>query len=280
MEWLIDTVNESPVIFIALTATLALLVAYWGVSSFRNMVGRQLTRLALFLALPRNWYMVFNDIDIPLSLEENVRFAHVVLSPFGLFAIETEDCCGTVSGRADDSQWHYRHYGYTRTADNPLRLHRRHADILTRLLELEKLQVFPVAVFTATPKFKESMPDQVTGPLSCISYIRRFRNEIFTQEEINRLADNLGTNRLALNWRAGRAHQLYVQSIHDQQVSSEWSANFAEGTSTGEYSPSVISCPECGSAMVLRLINHDKKRSYQCWCCTNYPKCRMTVNID
>ena len=85
--------------------------------------------------LPRDKYKIINDVFISVNGSMH-QIDHVVLSPFGVFSIETKQYNGFITGNKYDKHW-VRHVGkkkyyYT----NPIRQNYGHVKALSELKSL------------------------------------------------------------------------------------------------------------------------------------------------
>ncbi|NCC30049.1 MAG: NERD domain-containing protein, partial [Gammaproteobacteria bacterium] len=88
---------------------LALLGALLKSSRVKGSVGEHLVRWALRLRLDRATYRAVHDLTLPTP-DGTTQIDHVVVSPYGIFAIETKNMKGWIFGGARQAQWTQKIY--------------------------------------------------------------------------------------------------------------------------------------------------------------------------
>ena len=63
-----------------------------------------MTRIAIFLSLDKKIYHRFHDVIIN-SPDGTTQLDHVIISPYGIFVIETKNMSGWIFGSEKDSNW-------------------------------------------------------------------------------------------------------------------------------------------------------------------------------
>lgn len=144
-------------------------------------------------ALPNDHY-IFNDLFIRAS-RKTAQIDHVVVTPKGLFAIETKNWRGHIEGDAEDERW-------TQTKAeaeapikvfNPIKQTKRHVTVLRQALEkagIDWPDIFSMVVFLSPrTTFKVVAADvPVCRPDDAITYINEHKNErIYSEAEIDAL---------------------------------------------------------------------------------------------
>ena len=71
----------------------------------RGAFGETLLAGVLRRRLDASIYHVLNDIYLPLDDGSTTQIDHVVVSPFGVFVIETKTYKGWIFGNSRDAQW-------------------------------------------------------------------------------------------------------------------------------------------------------------------------------
>lgn len=103
--------------------------------------------VAFQLGRLRDEYHVFNDV----TLEDGGRSTqidHVVISPYGIFVIETKNYQGKIYGGDRSDQWSQYIWGHKYTLHNPVRQNYGHIMALMRLFGLPKEDFISIVVFT------------------------------------------------------------------------------------------------------------------------------------
>lgn len=159
-------------------------------------VARQLRRL------PRQ-YMVINDLMFRNSKNHTTQIDHVVVSPYGIFVIETKNITGHIYGSAWSQQWkRYKKAWYSGVEynselefSNPLLQNRAHIVALNAVLaQFRPPQPISVIAFSPNAELKVYADD------ACIVYwsqlrkfIRRFRTPVMSTDQAEAIYNFLRT---------------------------------------------------------------------------------------
>lgn len=142
-------------------------------------------------ALPASHYTVFRDVALrydTASGPQTVQVDHVVVSPYGIFVIETIPCSGWIFGRERDSVWTRIHYRIRRNFQNPLIQSRARTRALQELLALDALAFHSLVVFAGSAELRTPMPPEVTRLGGMLPYIQVRTGELLGFEEAARAA--------------------------------------------------------------------------------------------
>ena len=88
-------------------------------------IGEKTTAFGMWLSLDSNIYRRFHNIIIPTN-NGTTQIDHIIVSPFGLFVIETKNYKGWIFGSEKQSKWTQSLYGKKYTFQNPLRQNYKH----------------------------------------------------------------------------------------------------------------------------------------------------------
>lgn len=250
----------------------------------KGWFGEMLMRLGFKLFLPKDTYRVVNNVTIPDGQGGTTQIDHIVVSPHGVFVVETKHYRGWIFGGDHDRQWTQKIHGnHSQKFQNPLLQNYKHTECLRELLGLTKEQIKSVVVFTGECmlKTREKLPPHVTYPGSCVRHIKSHQDILFDAEAVAAVEAAIRENRLTLGWRTARQHKAYVQSLHPAQQEPETVEGgeaFAGAAvpAPPEQQPT-RRCPQCGTEMVLRTARRGANAGNQFWGCSNYPRCRQVL---
>lgn len=101
-----------------------------------------------------NKYYIYNDIIIG-GKEKGAQIDHLVLSPYGMFCIETKNMRGTITGREEDNNWQQKKIGqggkiYEKEFYNPCKQSKGHINAINNMLVHENfhdIKVYSVVAF-------------------------------------------------------------------------------------------------------------------------------------
>ena len=160
---------------IALVAIIAVFgaiatIAIGGVFGFGNSpeeigkCGEKAIAAALASRLDAATYHVMNDMLIPDGRGGTTQIDHVVISPYGIFVIETKTFSGWIFGDAKSAKWCSTYYGDRHYFQNPYRQNFKHICCLSRVMNLPRSVFIPAVVFPGdcTVKTRDKLPPSFT----------------------------------------------------------------------------------------------------------------------
>ncbi len=222
---------------------------------FKGWIGEKKTQFNLWLGLDSNLYQKFHDVIIPSS-HGTTQIDHILVSPFGIFVVETKNYKGWIYGSEDQSTWTQVIYKSKHKFQNPLRQTHRHKKVLSKYLGVGESFILPVISFVGDVELKTELPTNVlTSRVS--SYIKQFNEEVFSNDEVERITGLLSNVKSEYNISKSE----HIQSLEDR------------------YSSDTI-CPKCGSNLVLREVKQGSRRGSQFLGCSSFPRCRFTKQIQ
>ena len=207
----------------------------------------------MWLSLDTNVYRRFHDVIVPAK-NGTTQIDHILVSPYGLFIVETKNKKGWIFGSGDQANWTQSIYGAKYSFQNPLRQAFRQKKVLSEYLELHESIIHTVIFFVGDCEFKTSLPDNVIKS-RLGKYIEQFSAHIIKPEELNRIVGKLETH-IAESSFTTRDH---VRSLRER------------------YSSTTV-CPKCGSNLLERTAKNGPNAGRKFLGCKNYPRCRFTKN--
>ena len=219
----------------------------------RGWFGEKKTAFNMWLSLDSNVYKRFHDVIIP-SKNGTTQIDHLLVSPFGLFIVETKNKKGWIFGSEDQPKWTQTLYGKKYSFQNPLRQTFRQKKVLSEFLGLNESMIRSVIYFVGDSKFKTQLPANVINS-RLGRYIKKFANRIIPLEEINHIVGTL-----------------------DQHMSESTLTTRDHVRSLRERHSSTTVCPNCGSNLIERTAKKGLITRSKFLGCGNYPRCRFTRN--
>lgn len=202
-------------------------------------------------------YRVWNDV---LLCRDNYssQIDHVVLSPYGIFVIETKNYQGWIFGSVAQEHWTQNIWGKRYTFFNPIKQNRGHIVALNQILPyFSDKQYVSVVVFSDNARLKSIYPPQcnVINASSLAETIKSYKGVCLTPDQVQTIA--LKIDEFNVVDKAHReAHLSKVRNTvteHQQKVES--------GV-----------CPRCGGRLVERNGRYGSFLG-----CSNYPKCKYIL---
>lgn len=153
-------------------------------------------------------YRPFHDVALQ-AREGAVHIDHVLVSPFGVFVIESMDERGEIAGKAFDPDWTRTFRGETVKFPNPLRPNFNRKLALGNLVGIGEDKLFSVIAFTDEARFAHPMPDNVTRGKGLADYVASRNTPILTASDIEtvtaRIAETMSGRPAAPRPRTGQA---------------------------------------------------------------------------
>lgn len=224
------------------------------VSLFRGWIGEKKTTFYLWLSLNSEVYQRFHDVIISTG-NGTTQIDHLLVSPYGLFIIETKNMKGWIFGSKNQKRWTLSLYGNNYSFQNPIRQAYRQKKIVSEFLGLNESIVHTVIYFVGGSKFKTQLPDNVINSQPG-KYIKQFKDRVLPPEEIDRVVGKI-ENYVSGSLLTTKDH---IRSLHERHHSS-------------------TVCPKCGSNLVERTARKGPNAGTKFLGCENFPQCRFTRNV-
>lgn len=220
----------------------------------RGWFGEQRTAWGLWLWLGSANYRSYHDLILP-SANGTAQIDHLVVSPFGLFVIETKNKSGWIFGSERQRTWTQVLYHEKYTFQNPLHQAWRQKKVLAEFLDLPMAAIETVVHVNGGAEFKTPMPANVlTSGLA--RYIRGFRERRLTPDAVREIRDRLDRHRST----STLTHRDHLRSLHERHGST-------------------TVCPRCGSPLVVRVARRGHNAGQRFLGCTAYPRCRYARSL-
>jgi len=222
-------------------------------STFRGWFGEKKTAFSMWLSLDKNVYRRFHDVIIPGN-NGSAQIDHILVSPYGIFIVETKNKKGWIFGSERQSKWTQSIYGKNYSFQNPLRQTFRQKKVLSEFLEIPETTIHVVIFFVGNCQFKSRLPENVMRS-GLGKHISQFKARIFAKNEIDRI-----TRRIEGYVSVARVN------TRDHIVSLR--RRFSSTTK----------CPKCGARLIERTARKGSNAGSKFLGCQNYPKCKFTRN--
>lgn len=224
----------------------------------KGHMGEWFVRFVLRLRLDKTVYVPLHNVTLATP-DGSTQIDHVIVSRFGIFAIETKNMQGWIFGSERQAEWTQKIYKRTFKFQNPLRQNYKHTKALEAMLQVPPDTIHSVIVFVGDSTFKTEMPASVTYGGGCARFILSFTQPVFSNQQVQDLVLQLQTGRLAPTRATHAAHVQLLQERHDPNAERK--------------------CPACGSAMALRTAKAGAQAGKQFWGCSTFPRCRVMQKL-
>ena len=159
-------------------------------------------------------YLLLNNCTFADQANGSTQIDHILLSPYGIFVIETKHYSGWIFGAKDDKKWTQRFANQeTYSFQNPLLQNYKHISVMKLILEdlVAAHCLHPVVVFTGNSEFKRPMPSNVCSGEAWVGYVKTFRTQVLSSDEIQKIAQHLNQTALAKTAATDQWHQQNLQ---------------------------------------------------------------------
>jgi restriction system protein len=154
-------------------------------SSFKGSLGEALVTNGTFRLLDEALYRGFSDLYVPRPDGDGLtQVDHVVVSPFGIFVIETKNYTGWIYGSEHQAKWTQTFgSGGKCSFQNPIWQNKLHLRALAQFLKLPEGKFRSVIFFMGGSAFKTELPEYVIDT-SLTSYITGIEEVLLQPEEV------------------------------------------------------------------------------------------------
>ena len=209
--------------------------------------------------LPKKEYRVINDVVLPTPYGSS-QIDHIVVSPYGIFVIETKNYCGGIYGTEHGEYWTKNVYGHKYDFYNPILQNTGHVTALRKnLKDYRSFPIFSIVAFSRQASLDVSIQEAIVVYWNQIPrVIRQFRETKLSSKQVESIYDEI----VAINKASAS-----IRKNHGQSIKSTKDRKF-EAISSGR-------CPRCGGKLVAR-----SGRYGNFYGCSNYPDCKYTLPTD
>ena len=212
--------------------------------------------------LNREKYFVINDFLFRKRNGYTNQIDHLVVSPYGVFVIETKNIYGYIHGSEKSKLWRsYWRDGRDLAFDNPISQNEAHINALSdRLGDGRQIYYISVIAFSPNADLQVNVGEDVRVIYwtQIRELIRAYAEPVMSIEETQNLYEEI----LALNITDAEIRSKHGQYANARKVSFEEKTNNA--IDSGK-------CPKCGGELVRRTGTYG-----DFYGCSNYPDCKYT----
>lgn len=218
----------------------------------KGWTGEAMGAVVQWAFLDKSTYFSLNNITLSTA-NGTTQIDHVIVSKYGIFVIEAKNIDGWIFGDPKSPQWTIVKPGRKFKMQNPMHQNYRHVKAIVEFLYIEDRKIHSMVMFWGECEFKTDMPRNVISK-GYATYIKSFRDELFTDQEVAEIVDALRSGALPKTWATRKVHLESLKTRHS----------------------STTVCPKCASPLVLRTSKSGAAASSKFYGCTAYPKCRHT----
>lgn len=202
-------------------------------------------------------YHIFNNLFFEAN-GYSTQIDHLVVSPYGVFVIETKGYKGWIFGSEESECWTQILYDYRYKFYNPIKQNESHVRKIRYLLQSSaEIPIIPIVVFNDNAELKINVQNHIVVNRCYLARaIQQYKERIISPETKQWIIETLNKH---LVHEDAEKHQTHM--THIQQSKYRRAYRISQGV-----------CPECGGKLILR---NGKYGNF--YGCSNYPKCRFTT---
>ncbi|MGE0621465.1 MAG: NERD domain-containing protein [Pseudomonadales bacterium] len=246
---MLDAITATPAIWVMLL--IVALLGFLQSAYVKGFIGELRVRLATDFLLDGKEYHPLHNVTLRTP-DGTTQIDHIVVSPFGLFVIETKNLSGWIFGDARSKRWTQSLFRKKFQFQNPLHQNFKHVKAVEAHTGLSLREIHSVVVFVGKSRFKSFMPENVVNLRGFLPYVRSRRDRLLDDGQIADVIRSLNRGKLSF-FGVGRHHVRGLKANAEQPV-----------------------CPRCGREMVLRTSRYGSSAGSQFWGCSGYPGCKAT----
>ena len=198
-----NTVMEAMNLIFIICLIVPLVVLKMWLSSPKNIGKFGEKRVARKLDWLPKEYITLNDILLPTNYG-TTQIDHIVISPYGIFVIETKNYKGWIFGHENSEEWKQsllgkkRFWGWSSEQHklrNPIRQNAAHARAVKAILkEMGDFTIIPIVVFSNSAELKITTPNHIViNWCDLRSAIKSYRYQCISQEDVQRIVNKISS---------------------------------------------------------------------------------------
>lgn len=199
-----------------LLIVLLIIVKILGSATFKGWLGEKLVIEAGLKRLDPSLYQHYHDLYLPRpDGKGTTQIDHAVVSPYGIFVIETKNYKGWIFGSEKQRQWTQQIYRAKHRFQNPLHQNHLHVKALIKFLDLPETSFRPLVFFIGGAEFKTPMPGNVLNR-GLLPWIRNHSLTVLDPATVQKANQSLGHLSDSTNRReAARSH---IRALRERNV--------------------------------------------------------------
>lgn len=191
-------------------------IAFFKSSFFKGKFGEWVVSKQAKLFLGEQ-YIMLDDSTLPLEPEGSTQIDHILLSPYGVFVIETKNYKGWIFGSERQKTWTQKIFKQSYKFQNPLHQNYQHQKVLQAVLAdiLAPEHIHSLVVFLPESEFKTPMPTNVVRGKEWVNYVKGFQEDVIPPMKLKRIQLRIEKEVLEKSWKTNQAHIAHLKQKHD-----------------------------------------------------------------
>lgn len=161
-------------------------------------------------------YILLNDLTFLDQDNQTTQIDHILLSPYGIFVIETKNYKGWIFGSSHQKMWTQKIYKSSHKFQNPLHQNYKHIKVLDGLLKDlidSNLSIHGLIVFVPNCEFKTPIPVHVHWGKSWIEEVKSYQMKVIDDRRLQRIKYRIEKAALQKSWKTNREH---IRSVKER----------------------------------------------------------------
>lgn len=173
----------------------------------KGKVGEFAVQMHVKLYLNEN-YVLLNDCTLPDDLSGTTQIDHILLSPYGIFVIETKNYKGWIFGGEHQKMWTQKIFKNSYKFQNPIHQNYKHIKVLEQVLEdvVDLNFIHSAIVFMPDCEFKTQMPSNVFKGAAWVDYVKNYSEIVIPPMKLKRIQLRIEKEVLEKSWKTNRLH--------------------------------------------------------------------------
>lgn len=174
----------------------------------KGKVGELAVAVQVKLYLKDPQYILLNDCTLPDEQSGTTQIDHILLSPYGIFIIETKNYKGWIFGSERQKMWTQKIFKKSYKFQNPLHQNYKHQKVLEQVLAdiITPEYLHSIVVFMPDCEFKTDMPVNVFRGAAWVDYVKNFKAEVIPAMKLKRIQLRIEKEVLEKSWKTNRIH--------------------------------------------------------------------------
>lgn len=206
-------------VYIFISIGLLLISAYISSPKFKGKLGEFAIKVQAKNYLGEE-YILLNDCTLPDTQNGTTQIDHILLSPYGIFVIETKNYQGWIFGGERQKSWTQKIYKKSFKFQNPLHQNYKHMKVLESILEdvIAPQYLHSLIIFTPQSTFKTVMPANVVQGNAWIEYIKQFKEDVIPAIKLKRIQYRIEKEILEKGWKTNHLH---IKNLKQKNIQAD-----------------------------------------------------------
>lgn len=173
---------------------------------FKGYVGEKIIELQAKKNLDEN-YIILNNTTLPVDKHHTTQIDHIIVSPYGIFVIETKNYKGWIFGGEHQKKWTQK-LNKSYSFQNPLHQNYKHTQVLGHILKdiVDPTFIYSLVIFTPSATFKTQMPKNVFNSKAWIDYVKSFQDEVISTIKVKQICLKIEKEALTRSFQTSKQH--------------------------------------------------------------------------